>query len=53
MNFADRNAELDKARVIKGRIAQTEARLDATDGEEGALKDELHKRLVSRVHRGS
>ena len=43
MNFADRNAELDKARVIKGRIAQTEARLDATDGEEGALKDELQE----------
>ena len=43
MNLADRNTELDKARALKGQIAQAEARLDATDGQEGALKDELQE----------
>ena len=43
MNLEDRNAELTKARAIKGQIAQAEARLDATDGEEGKLKDELRE----------
>ena len=41
MNLTDRNLELDKARALKGQIAQAEFRLDATDGEEGTLKDEL------------
>ena len=41
MNLTDRNAELDKARALKVQIAQAETRLDATDDEEGALKDEL------------
>ena len=41
MNLSDRNAELDKARALKVTIEQAEARLDATDGQEGALKDEL------------
>ena len=41
MNLTDRNAELDKARALKGQIAEAESRLDATDGEEGTLKDEL------------
>ena len=43
MNLTDRNAELDKARALKEQIRQAEARLDATDGEEGRLKDELQE----------
>ena len=43
MNLIDRNAELDKARGIKAKIAQAETRLDARDGEEGALKDQLQE----------
>ena len=43
MNLIDRNLELDKARALKKQIAQTETLLDATDGEEGKLKDELQK----------
>ena len=41
MNLAERNAELALARALKEQIAQAETRLDATDGEEGKLKDEL------------
>ena len=43
MNLTDRNAELDKARAVKVQIEQAEARLDATDGEEGAAKDALQE----------
>ena len=43
MNLTDRNAELDKARALKVQIEQAEARLDATDGEEGAAKDALQE----------
>ena len=43
MNLIDRNAELDKARAVKGQIAQAEARLDVVDDEEGTLKDELQE----------
>ena len=43
MNLLDRNVELDKALALKEQIAQVETRLDATDGEEGRLKDELQK----------
>ena len=43
MNLTDRNAELDKARALKEQIRQAEARLDATDDEEGRLKDELQE----------
>ena len=43
MNFTGRNAELDKARAVQEQIAQAEARLDATDDEEGTLKDELQE----------
>ena len=43
MNLEERNAELDKARALKEQIAQAETRLDATDGEEGTLKDELQE----------
>ena len=43
MNLPERSAELVKARALKDQIAQAEARLDATDGEEGALKDALRE----------
>ena len=43
MNLTERNGELTKARALKEQIAQAEARLDATDDEEGTLKDELQE----------
>ena len=43
MNLSERNAELTLARALKEKIAQAETRLDATDGEEGTLKDELQE----------
>ena len=43
MNLIDRNAELDKARGIKAKIAQAETRLTELDDEEGTLKDELQE----------
>ena len=55
MNLTDRNAELDKARALKEQISQAEARLDATDGVEGKLKDELqaaHKECEALIKIG-
>ena len=43
MNLTDRNAELYKALALKKEIAQAESRLDATDDEEGTLKDDLQE----------
>ena len=43
MNLTTRQSQLDKAIAIKAKIAEVETRLDAIDGEDGALKDQLQE----------
>ena len=55
MNITDRNAELEKARIVKNQIEQFEARLYVVDDEEGALKDalqEAHKECEALIQIG-
>ena len=43
MNLTTRKSQLDKAIAIKAQIALIEARLDAIDGQEGTLTDDLRE----------